>query len=171
MTNSKSFYAGQIVFDRRRTDPTDDLLVVVDYEPRPLLSFTGEKYRLIKHNNHNKSFYGGPVPDDALCVTAAYVTDDSNSPAVIGNETYTFPIKRLETIQAPDDAATAGYYPHQLALASFLGELVQALDGNEICIESVSDLQVLCMEAAVDGSVIKHGTNIGLGRETTSPTR
>ncbi len=161
---SNEFYPGAIVFDKKRTDPTDDLLVVMDHDAGPLRGFSGQKYRLIKNNDINTEIYGGPVPDETECISAVYISEDNGHPAVIGKKEYTFPVDRMETVDSHPKHALEGLHPYQYALAQFLGELMRAMDTKDISIESVDDLQVLCMEASIDGKVITRGTNLGLGR-------
>jgi hypothetical protein len=165
------FYNGQIVGDRNRTVPTDALLVVVDADNGPLRSLTGPAYGAVKENDTNTDLYGGPVPDDEQTVTAAYISAAKNDPPSVGDKTYTFPVDRLQSINANEGDALDGYYPYQWAVSSFLGELVKALDTKQITVESVEDLQVLCMQANIDGEVINHATDVGLGRRNGATTK
>lgn len=167
MPSDNKFYEGQVVFDKKRTDPTDDMLVVVDANPGTLETFTGEAYRLIKHNDTNKELNAGqPVADDESCVTCTYVVAGEETEPAVQKETYTFPEYRLETLKSADGNAIEGYYPHQWALSQFFGELVRAMYTSEMTIEDADDLQVLAMQAGVDGEVILRGMDEGLGKTT-----
>lgn len=171
MTDDKDFYKGQIVFDKKRTDPTDDLLVIVDADKGPVAALEGETKRLVKHNDTNKDLNAGkPVADDELCIGAAYISSGDHEEPDIGEKVYTFPEFRLETVESKNGSAIEGYQPYQWALAGFFSELVKAFDnGNVESIEDVEDLQVLCMEASIDGKVITKGTQWGLGKSTPKP--
>ena len=165
MPERSKFYEGQVVFDKRRPGPTDDMLVGVDANPGTLETFTGEAYRLIKHNDTNKELNAGqPVDEDEPCVTCTYIsTGDHTEPEVQG-ETYTFPEYRLETVGS--GPALDGHFPYQWALSQFFGELVRAMYTSDMTIEDADDLQVLAMQAGVDGEVILRGMQEGLGKKT-----
>lgn len=165
----RDFYKGQIVFDKKRTDPTDDLLVVVNPDMGPVNTLDGETRRLVKDNDTNKKIIGGTVPDDAPCVAAAYISSGDHEEPDIGEQIYTFPEFRLETVESKNGSAIEGYQPYQWALAGFLAELVKALDVQNFTIEDVEDLQVLCMEASIDGEVITKGSQWGLGKTAEPP--
>lgn len=168
--SENDFYKGQIVFDKKRTDPTDDLLVVVNPDMGPVGSLEGETRRLVKHNDTNTKILGtSPVPDDAECVAAAYISSGDHDEPDIGEQIYTFPEFRLETVESKPGSAVEGYQPYQWALAGFMSELVKALDNQQFTIETVEDLQVLCMEAEIDGEVITKGTQWGLGTTAEPP--
>lgn len=165
MPPDKQFYDGQIVFDRKRTDPSDDMLLVVDSDVGELHELDGETYRLVKHNDENKALNGhAPVADSVRVIRCVYLkTDDGEDPA-LGDRTYTFPEFRLSTVRAGDDTPTNGFQPYQWALSSFFAELAETLKDEDQTIESVQDLQVLAMKADVDGEVILRGTDLALGR-------
>lgn len=167
-TDTSDFYKGEIVFDKKRTDPTDDLLVVVNPEIGALKTLDGETKRLVKHNDTNKELNGGrPVDDDEPCIACAYIsTGDHEDPAIDTDKVYTFPAFRLATVESAPDNVLEGYQPYQWALAGFLSELVKAMATKNVTIESVDDLQVLCMEASIDGEIITKGTQWGLGKST-----
>lgn len=167
MPSDQKFYAGQVVFDKKRTDPTDDMLVVVDANPGTLETFTGEDYRLIKHNDTNKELNDGqPVDDDEPCVKCTYVTTSKERQPTVQSSPYTFPEFRLETLESPNGNPINGYYPHQWALSEFFAELVETIDGTDMTVESADDLQVLAMQAGVDGEVIIRGLKEGLQTNT-----
>lgn len=162
------FYAGEVVFDKKRTDPTDDLLVVVAPNVGTVETLDGETRRKVKHNDTNVELNGGrPVDDSEQCVAAAYISNGDHQKPSLGDTVYTFPEFRLETVESPHDNAIDGYQPYQWALAKFLSELVRAFDSQEFHIQSVEDLQVLCMEASIDGKIITLGSELGLGTRKT----
>lgn len=163
MSDDERFYAGEVVFDKKRTDPTDDLLIVTDANVGVLGDLSGEKYRMVKHNDTNQQLRPGanaPVDDTTRLIEAAYISDSGTQPAVIGSKRYTFPEWRLETVVSEDGSALDGLQPHQLALATFYGELARALAESETTVETPKDLKVLAMQAAVDGKVILRGEEL-----------
>lgn len=166
------FYTGQVVFDKKRTDPTDDLLVVFDHDVGMLKDIAdGQTRRLVRENDVNKELYNGPVPDSEPVVKAVYLSENGSHPASVGNQVYTFPEERLETPESDSGSALGGFHPYQFTLAEFFAELAEALDQQDITVESVEDLQVLCMEASVDGAVITRGTSLGLDKQHELPNQ
>lgn len=166
MSDKYDFYRGEIVFDKKRTDPTDDLLVVVDEDAGTVGDLSGETKRKVKHNETNKELNDGhEVPEYEPCVTASYISADT--PPTVGDAIYTFPAFRLATVESPNSGGISGYQPYQWALAGFLAELMAALHNSDVTIESTEDLQVLCMQASIDGEVITRGTEWGLGKSFT----
>ncbi len=159
MAGDTKFYPGELVFDRKRTDPTDDVLVVTDIDVGTVGDLTGEKYEAVKMNTTNMDLRPGDykqLSDDTRVINAAYVADDKDTPAVISNE-YTFPAFRLKTVNSPEDCALDGYQPHQVALSKFYAELANAVRETDMTVETTRDLKVLAMKASVDGGVILRG--------------
>lgn len=159
--SENQYYDGQLVFDRKRTDITDDILVVTDADAGVLDDFDGETHRAIKYNDTNQQLNPdghGPVDGDTPMVQAAYLNDgvEGRDPEV-GDEIYTFPQYRLATIQSDGDAALDGLFPHQHALASFFGELASAIEEDGLTVDSVEGLRVIAMRAECDGEVILDG--------------
>ena len=163
MSGEKKFYPGELVFDRKRTDPTDDILVVTDADVGSLGDLSGKDYRLVKHNGTNKKLKpgpDGPLDDSTRVIEAAYVSGGDESPPVLGDQGYTFPEFRLETVVSEEGNAIDGHQPHQIALAEFYAELSSALRKTGTTVESPKDLKVLAMEARVDGKVIVRGEEL-----------
>lgn len=151
-------YDGALVFDRKRTDVTDDILVVVDADAGVLDDYDGETHRAIKYNDTNQQLNPDghePVSKDTQMVQASYVTGgvEGHDPTV-GDVVYTFPEYRLATIESDEEAALDGLDPHQHALASFFSELVDTIQSEDATIDSVEGLRFIAMKADCDGEVI-----------------
>lgn len=172
MPDDTKFYPGTLVFDRKRTDPTDDPLVITDANVGTLGEISDdETYRLVKYNDVNQQLKPGPnepLGDNTPIVEAAYVTDEDDTPAVVEREAYTFPEFRLQTVVSKDDGALDGERPHQVALAQFYAELATALRETETIVTTPHDLKLLAMKADVDGTVIVRGEDRMLDARPTS---
>ena len=158
MTN---FYEGQLVFDRKRTDPTDDILVVVDAHVGTLLDLDDdETRRKVKHNDTNTSLNdGSPVPDSEPVIKCAYVNNEDNFDPELGERVYTFPEFRLGDVKTSEETPIGDNAPFEWALIHFFAELVAELEQSDITIEDAEDLQVLAMQSEIAGNVIASGTN------------
>lgn len=150
------FYHGQVVFDKKRSDPTDDLLVVVNPTVGTWQDLDDETAEYVWETDVNHRF---GLTEETPMVEVAYVSAGP-SDVTIGEKTYTFPVTRLQTVTSTPNSALDGCYPYQWALAGFFAELVAATTTRETSID-VEQLQVLCMAASVEGAVITRGTDWG----------
>jgi hypothetical protein len=172
MTNpvddDRSFWTGEIVFDRKRTDILSDPLVVVDPEPRTLEHIKHrdkETYKAVKYNDTNLDLMGKTVRSEGLplatpCITVSYLDSDSNKPTVEGR-TYTFPTFRLMRVTGDEKSSLPAFRPTMLAAAELIHQLEDAAEDGGI--NSVDDLHVALMEADVDGEIIAAASRLADG--------
>lgn len=149
-------YKGQIVFDKKRTDPTDDLLVVINSDVGTVSELEPKTERLVRENDVNQEV---GFTETTPMVKACYVQSGDDEIPSIGSRIYTFPETRLQPVESEDDKALEGYNPYQWALAQFLSKLVAATIDSEML--TYEELQVLCMEAGVQGEVISKASMWG----------
>lgn len=158
--DDRSFWRGEIVFDRKRTDILSDPLCVVSRNPSLLREYRGtddEKYHAIKHNDTNcelANIRGVPsdgLPDDTPCVDVAFLDGESAEPTIEGR-TYTYPKLRLARVVGDEDDDLPQYRPPMMATAQLIQELKDAL--TEGSIDSPEELIVMLMEQGVDGEML-----------------
>lgn len=150
MTDLK-FHAGEIVFDKKRTEVTSDMLVIHDPDVGNVGSLSGETGRLVRNNDANKEI---GFSDSTTAVEAIYITEEDDGTVGLGDRIYTFPVSRLARVESPKDHSLDELRPHEWAIATFLSELMSALNEQDYTVERAEDLQVLCMDASIDGRVI-----------------
>ena len=157
-TDDRTFWRGEIVFDRKRTDILSDPLCVVDPEIRQLGSYKSdaEKYRAIKHNDTNTSLANLSIPSDGLpdrtpCIDVAFLDGENNEPTV-ESRTYTYPTFRLMRVVGDEESDLPQFRPPMMAAAQLLHQLEASVASGGI--ESVDDLHVAIMEAGIDGEVL-----------------
>lgn len=153
--DDRSFWRGEIVFDRRRTDILSDPLVVVDAELVTLAHLRHrdrKTYNAVKHNDTNKQLNRGhELPPETRCVRCSFLDAREDRP-VVETQSYTYPTFRLARLYASDDASIPPFRPTMLAAAELIHHLEDAADNGGI--NSADELQVALMDADVDGEII-----------------
>lgn len=157
--DERTFWRGEIVFDRKRTDILSDPLVVTDHEVQTLeqLKHTdSDTYVAVKHNDTNREMANlttphGGLPDDTPIVEVAFIDGSDDTPSVEGR-TYTYPTFRLMRVVGSEDSDLPEYRPPMMSAAEIVTLVEEAIqDGG---IESVDELHLALMESQIDGEVL-----------------
>lgn len=159
--DERSFWRGEIVFDRQRTDILSDPLCVVSRETTRLGDIRDrETFEAVKYNDTNVELAGtdfSGLPNDTPCVEVAFLDGEDNEPTVEGR-TYTYPTFRLMRVVGDEDSKLPNFRPPMMAAA----ELIQQLEGyvETGSIESAEELHVALMECGVDGEMLAAASKI-----------
>lgn len=152
------FYPGTVAFDRKRTDPTDDVLIVTEAGERTVRDLDSRMRDAVEENPTNNKIareMGITFGFETPVVSAVYIQGGDDVDPCLGEKEYTFPEFRLAPIDYGPATPTNSYRPHQMALAAFFSELVETLDRTGMEISEPADLIVLAMEAGVPGRVVR----------------
>lgn len=165
--DNRSFWRGEIVFDRQRTDILSDPLCVVSNEVFSLGRLRmrdRETYEAVKYNDTNVALapddYSG-LPNDTPCVTVAFLDGEDNEPTVEGR-TYTYPTFRLMRVVGDEDSKLPNFRPPMMAAAELIQQLERYVETGSI--ESAEELHVALMESGVDGEMLAAASEIARDR-------
>jgi hypothetical protein len=156
--DDSEFYPGTVVFDRKRTDPRDDPLIVTKAGERTVSDLDVRTRETVLENKTNSKLsreMDTSLGYETRVVSAVYIKGGDDVDPCLGETAYTFPEFRLAPIEYGPDTPTDDTRPHQMALAAFFSEMAETLDREDITISSAEGLQYLAMKSGVDGAVIK----------------
>lgn len=150
--DDRTFWKGEVVYDRKRTDILDDALIVVGPDIVRLGTLSGEDHSTVKYNDTNKQLNDGePLPESTRCVKCSFLGENDGQP-VVGNNIYPYPTFRLMRVTGTDESSIPPFRPTMLAAAELIHHLEDAVEDGGI--NSIDELYVALMDANIDGQII-----------------